>query len=271
MRFKSILDSYGKKVDLKSLMKHNLSAFSLSYITPASRLGGEPVRIYMLKKEKEIDYKVGTTAVILDKFVEILGSALYGVIGLVLLIVLIGIPAIFKWIFWIIVFTALLFLYVFYSRTLKQKGTISKAFKIFRLDRINKFKGAEKTLIDIELMMSDFFKNHKRAFLKSFIFYIISGIFFIIEFKFLLLSIGFSATITQIILAINIWGLMNFAPSPSSLGFLEAGQSGLFYFISGDGSNGLAITLLLRVAYLLITCIGFIFILKFSYNKLNEK
>ena len=99
MKLKVILDSYGYKINLFRLIKQNISAFAVSYVTPATRLGGEPLKVYMLKKECGVNYKTGTTVVILDKFVEILGSALYGVIGLILLILLLGVPLYFKIIF----------------------------------------------------------------------------------------------------------------------------------------------------------------------------
>ena len=270
LRFKSILDSYGKNIGLKTLMRHNISAFSLSYITPASRLGGEPIRVYMMNKEQNIDYKTGTSVVLLDKFVEILGSLLYGIIGLVLLIYMAEVPIIFRWIFGFFVFVGLLLIYIFYFRTKNNKQTISKLFYFLRLNKLKKLTNIGEKIKEIEMLMGDFFRNKKKALFKSFIFYLISGIFFIVMFKFLLLSIGFNATIAQVVLAINIWGLMNFAPSPSSLGFLEAGQSGLFHVISGDGSNGLVVALLLRVAFILLTCLGFFFISKFGYNRIKK-
>ena len=271
LRFKMILDSYGYKINVFRLAKHYVCAFAVSYITPSSRLGGEPVRIYMLKKECNVDYKTGTTTVILDKFVEVLGSALYGVAGLILIAVLLDIPSYLKIIFGLIVFLILFLLFLIYHRTIKGKGVFSNLFIFFRLNKIKDWKKFIPTLKDIEIKMSDFFINHKRSFAWSFFFYIISGALFILEFKFLLLSIGIHASIFQIILAINIWGISAFVPTPGSLGFLEAGQSGLFQVMQNDATAGLAMTLVLRVAYLSLTCIGFIFIIFFSGKELLKK
>jgi uncharacterized membrane protein YbhN (UPF0104 family) len=174
---------------------------------------------------------------------------------------------IYSFLFGVLIFIALLILFIFYSRAIREKKTLIYLFKVITFNKINKY---DESIIKIELIIIDFFKNKKRAFLLSFLFYLISGIFFIIEFKFLLLSIGINATIIQLILIINVWGLMNFAPSPSSLGFLEAGQSGLLYLLSGDGANGIAITLLLRISYLLVTVLGFFFISRFGYNRINN-
>lgn len=270
LRFKVILDSYGYNVNIFRLIKQHICTFAVSYITPASRLGGEPVRVYMLKKECGVDYKVGTTVVILDKFVEILGSALYGVIGLILLIVLFSIPLYFKIFFGFIVFLALFLLFMIYHRTINNKGVFSDLFLLLRLNKIKDWNKFIPTLKDIESKMSDFFKYHKKSFALSIMFYAISGILFIVEFKFLLLSIGMNASIFQLILAINVWGLTAFIPTPGSLGFLEAGQSGLFEIMQGNSAGGLAMILILRACYLAVVCIGFIFIIFFSGKQIIQ-
>ncbi|MCA9485252.1 MAG: flippase-like domain-containing protein, partial [Nanoarchaeota archaeon] len=103
MRFKAILEATHKDISFFRLFKHTVAAFAVSYVTPASRVGGEPVRIYMLKKECGVDYKTGTTAVVMDKFVEFLGTILYGVFGLFLLVSIPAVPNIAKIIFAILV------------------------------------------------------------------------------------------------------------------------------------------------------------------------
>jgi len=243
-RMKVILDSYGKKVPLFVLLKQTICGFAVSYVTPAIRIGGEPVRIYMLKKESGINYKIGTTAVILDRFVEILGSALYGIIGLILIITLLDVPRYFEIVFGAIVFISLFILFIFYYRIIIGKGCFSDLFVFLRLNKIKKWK---------------------------IFFYIICGILFIVEFKLLLLSIGINSSIMELILVINVWGLMNFVPTPASIGSLEAGQGGLFYFLSGMASIGLVVALLLRVAYLMIVCIGFVLIALFNIKQIKKK
>lgn len=270
MRFKVILDIY-KKISIFTLARQTISAFAVSYITPVTRLGGEPVRIYMLKKECKIDYKIGTTAVVLDKFVEILGSTIYGIIGLILLISLFGVPTYFKIIFGSLVFFTLFILYLIYHKSVKGEGSFTSLFVFLRLNKIKKFKKFFISLKGIDSNMKDFFKNHKKSFFLSCFYYVISGILFIFQFKFLLLSIGFDASLLQLILIINIWGLLNFVPIPGSLGFLEAGQSSLFYLLNGETATGFAMTLILRVGYLLIVCLGFLFISHFSIKRIRER
>jgi len=271
LRFKALLDAYDKKVSLPRLIKHTIAAFAISYITPASRLGGEPVRIYLLKKECDVDYKTGTTVAIMDKFVEFFGTLMFGTAGLILLLYVPGIPLGIKMIFGGLLFIGIAILAGFYFRTIKGKGSFSTVFNIFRLNKIKKIKHWTKAIEDVETKVEHFFKNHKRHFFKSFFFYVINAVFLILQIKFLLLSIGFNFNVAQIILVITIWGVLNFVPTPASLGFLEAGQSGLFHFLQGDGAVGLAMTLLLRGAYLIVVLIGLLFISQFSGKRLWKK
>ena len=268
-RLKVILKAYGYTIPIFKLVKQTIAGFAVSYITPVSRLGGEPLRIYLLKKECGVDYKVGTTGVILDKFIEILGSASYGIIGLVLLIYTIPTPLIFKIIFGSCVVLSLIVLGAFYYCSVHQYKSLSALLRLIKLDK--KYKKFNKALIDIESHLSDFFINHKKSFCLSFMFYIISGMMFILEFKFLLLSIGINVSILSLILIINIWGLINFIPVPGGLGFLEASQSGIFYLLVGDGTVGLSMSLLLRVGYLMVVCLGFIFIFYFGSKKIMRQ
>lgn len=268
MRLKVIIDSYGKKVPLLKLIKQTMAGFAVSYVTPASRLGGEPVRIYMLKKENDIGYPTATASVILDKFVEILGSALYGIVGLFFLVSLPGLPLYFKIIFALMIFFILGLLFYFYQKSKKGDNIFSSLVKIFHLSKFIKFKDAVE---EIDKKINYFFKKKKKVFLLSFMFYIISGILFLVQFKVLLLSIGVDASLGELILIINIWGLMNFVPVPGGVGFLEASQSGLFLLFRGSGVEGLAMTLLLRIGYLLVVIIGFFFLSHFGIKQFFQK
>ncbi|MCA9485751.1 MAG: flippase-like domain-containing protein, partial [Nanoarchaeota archaeon] len=159
----------------------------------------------------------------------------------------------------------------FYIRTVKGKGSFSTIFALFRLHKIKRIKHWIKLIKDIEKKTQYFFKYHKHYFFKSYFYYVITAAFLLLQIKFLLLSIGVDFNFPQIVLIITMWGLLNFVPTPASLGFLEAGQSGLFHFLQGNSAIGLAMTLLLRSAYLVMVLLGFIFISQFSGKQIWKK
>jgi len=268
MRFKVILEAYHKKVPFWMLFRHALAAFSVSYVTPFSRIGGEPIRVYMLKKEAGVDYKTGSTAVILDKYVEVLGGALYIIAGLLIVMTLPGAHLSLKLILGVMTLLIFFVLGSVYFRGRKDKGYFSSLFLLFRFHKIKKMSHLLKVIKEIEVKMNRFFRHHKKQFLMSCFYYLVTAVTHIILIKVLLLSIGVNFSVVAIILIIAVWGLLNFVPTPAGLGALEAGQSALFVVLEDNGSIGLAMTLILRFGYLVVIALGFVFLSQFSRRQI---
>jgi uncharacterized membrane protein YbhN (UPF0104 family) len=91
-----------------------------------------------------------------------------------------------------------------------------------------------------------------------------------LEFKFLFLSFGVNVSIVEIILTIVMMGIVNFIPVPAALGFLEAGQAGLYTLLKSSASIGLAFSLVIRLRNILVTVIGFSIISHFSGKQIIE-
>ncbi len=239
-----------------------ISAYAISYITPMARVGGEPLKIFILHEEHQVDYRTGTASIILDRAMELFGSVTFGIIGLILFLFT-PISYKIKLILSLAIVLASILLITFYYRLSKNKPFFSKITP-------KKFK---KTMQDIDSKMSDFIINHKKEFFYSFLFYCMSGFLFLIEFKYLLLSFGIESTITEIILIVTMLGATNFIPIPAQLGSLEAGQIVLFKLLKGQGDIGMALSLLMRIRYLILISIGFLIISHFGFRevlKLNK-
>ncbi|MBU2504124.1 MAG: flippase-like domain-containing protein [Nanoarchaeota archaeon] len=270
-RWGIILKAYGKRVPLRFLMKYTIAGYSISYLTPSAKVGGEPLRAYMLSKERGVDIKLASSSVIIEKFVELAGSAIFGVVGLVLFFSLPGVSLWLKLILGIALTIAFLLLIIVYHRSVTGKGSFSSLFLTFRLDRIAKWKSFVKVIRDVETHMKDFFVKQKKAFMLSFFTYLIYAVLVVFEYKFLLLGLGFNESIRTVILALIVAGFAGFIPVPASLGFLEAGQSTLFSAIKGAGSIGFALSLLVRLRALIFVALGFSFITYFSGKYAGNK
>jgi len=270
-RLQVILKAHKKHIGFFPLLKQTIAGYAVSYITPSVRMGGEPLRVYMMKKENGIDVKTGSSCIVLDKFVEFAGSAIYGIIGLFLIMFIPGVTFNMKLILGVAVFIAASSLMFFYYRTVRAKGSLSSIVKIFKFNKTKKGETFLGAVLDVEKRMAEFFEKDKRAFFISFLFYCVSGITFVLEFKFLILSLGFDAGITELVILITLLGLANVAPSPGGIGFLEATQSGLFYAIRNDGSIGFALSLIIRCMGLFMVAIGFLLISQFSGKEIWKK
>jgi glycosyltransferase 2 family protein len=270
-RWQVILKAHGKKINIWKLLKQTIAGYAVSYITPAARIGGEPLRAYMLKKECRVDLKTGSSSIIIDKFVELLGSVLYGVLGLGLLMFVPEAPRIIKLVLGGIVVLVFLLLSFLYYRLVKRKGFFSYIFVLLHLSKFSKSNKILEALIETEEKIGHFFREHKKTFLIAFFFYCVSGAIFIIEFKFLFLGIGINISIAELILIITFLGVINFVPVPAALGVLEAGQSGLFYLLKGEGSIGLAFSLLVRIRNFSFVALGFLIISSFSGKEIIKE
>jgi len=270
-RLQVILKAHDAHIPFWPLMKQTIAGYAVSYITPSVRMGGEPLRVYMMKKESGIDVETGSSCIVLDKFVEVLGSAIYGVVGFGLIVFIPGVPVQLKLILGLAVLAVSIILIFFYYRTIKSKGSLSSMVNFFKLGRTKKGKRFLDSVLVVEKRMAEFFEKDKKAFFISFLFYCMSGVLFILEFKFLLLSLGVESGIVELIILITLLGLANIAPSPGGIGFLEATQSGLFYAIRNDGSIGFAISLIIRCMGLFMVAVGFLLISQFSGKEIWKK
>lgn len=270
LRWQVILKAHGKNVSFWAILKYTIAGYAVSYITPVANAGGEPVRAYMLKKEKHVDLKTGSSSIIIDKFVELLGTAVLGLIGLYLFLSLPLLSGMFKIIIGILLGFTFFVLFMLYYRTITGKGSFSSLFVFLRLHKIFRFRNFVHVLKNIEKKMESFFLDHKKEFLLSCLFYVLYGIIAIFEFKFLLLGLGINVSLKIIIMSITFFGIANFVPVPAALGFLEAGQSTLFSLVKNDASIGFALSLVIRARALSFVAVGFAIISHFSGKQLEK-
>jgi len=268
-RWKVILKTYRKKVPFFDLVRNVVAGYTVSYVTPSARIGGEPLRAYMLKKENNIDLETGSASIIMEKFVDVSGSFIFGLIGISLFLYYINVPFYLAMSLVAIISILFLILAIFYYRTVRGKGFFSSIYLLFRLNKISKLKGLGKSLIEIEKKMKKFFTNHKKEFFMTFLIYFLQMLFMIFEMKFLLLSFGVNESLMISIFIINVMGIANLVPVPASLGFLEAGESGLLHLVLGNGIFGVALSLIMRVKYLIFITFGFSIISHFSGKQIE--
>jgi len=275
-RFQYVMHAYKKKSSFWVQFKQTISSFAVSYVTPSVRIGGEPLRVYMLKKENNIDIKTGTSIVIIDKFIEFTGSLLFGIIGMILIMFIPGVPLYGKSLLFLALLAGFFVLFFVYYFTIRDgSGPFTYMLELLRFYRFPKWRKLKSPVVMVEKKMEKFFREHKKEFIIGMIFYVLSGLAMYYETKFMLLLLGMSVGFTDIVLIIVVWGAINFIPVPAALGFQEVGQSGLFAIIFGAGEVGLAFSLISRIRSLIFVALGFSFISGFTgeqvMRKLDEK
>ena len=77
-----IIRSENRSVPFLPLVRYRLSTFGISYFTPGPQMGGEPLQVYYLQKNHGLTFARATSAVIMDKLIELLGNSVLIVAGL---------------------------------------------------------------------------------------------------------------------------------------------------------------------------------------------
>jgi uncharacterized protein (TIRG00374 family) len=83
-RWKTILHALGIDVPLIKLTAFRLAGFAISYFTPGTQFGGEPIQAYLLTRNHPIQSDDAVSSIYLDKLIEILVNYTVLFVGLVI-------------------------------------------------------------------------------------------------------------------------------------------------------------------------------------------
>jgi len=170
-KLKYILKTHKQNIPFLKSLKYTLAGFAVSYVTPSARLGGEPLKAYMMHKECKVPYKIGGSSVVIDKFVELSFAVIVAIVGLFLLFLIPGVSTSIKVILFSAILIATALLFFIYYWTIKGKGPFTRLFNLLRFYKFKRFKKASRLIKDVEERMEKFFNHHKKEFIISFLIY----------------------------------------------------------------------------------------------------
>jgi hypothetical protein len=260
VRWKLILSSLGCRISFSRLFSVKLVTNSISYFTPLARLGGEPVRAYILKKQDNIKLSKGIAGVLIDKILEytwifmfIFCGAVYILVEFVIsknLLIALCAPLLFF----------LILLYVFYSKTIRKRGfftDVMQFFKVYKIKGISKVKGGvERT----EKNLSNFFIKKKKVLFMVSLVSILEVICYLALIKLAMGFIGVDAGIIKPLVVLTLLALATTVPTPANLGAYE-GMAVLAFLILGlPAESGLLLSLIIRMTEMSVAIIGILFI-----------
>ena len=81
-----ILRALGQRVPYLRLSAHRLGAFGVSYFTPGTQFGGEPLQVYLIDEGHAVPLAIAITSVTLDKTIELLVNFSFLVAGVISLL-----------------------------------------------------------------------------------------------------------------------------------------------------------------------------------------
>ncbi|HLD97360.1 MAG TPA: lysylphosphatidylglycerol synthase transmembrane domain-containing protein [Candidatus Nanoarchaeia archaeon] len=262
-RWKAVLAGQTVNIPLFTLVKYKLAIFCINYFTPSARLGGEPLKVVLLKKQN-VKSSLAFASVVVDNFVGMGFDAIIGGVALIILFFSSGGAALgdARKLVLALGVAALAVVAASYLLLVKKKSVFSYILEIFgslTRSRNKKFFAIlQKKVAKTEFYMREILSKKPRALLLAVFFAALSWPLTLLQYKLALLMIGVDASWLQILASVVILSFTTILPIPAALGVQEAGQFTAFRLFSANPHTGIALSLVLRAKDALFLLLSFI-------------
>lgn len=258
LRIRSIA---GPASSLKHYMKTTFAGLFVNFITPVMKIGGEPVKIYMLRKE--LGGSRASAAIVMDTFVEIMSSYITFLLVFVSFFFLIPGNLMIYYVSFLVITLVLSAVFLKVSLTPKW---LSKIFDFF-IRKLSRFVRIEKK--DYATMYYDSFKTllkNRKIMFSSLGFSLLGKVLEFIRIWLVFLALGTSLPWSTVAV---FWGfllvLLLIPWIPGGLGLIEAGS--ILAFVALGVNPYLAATAVILdrlIWFWTILFIGFAFTAKYA-------
>jgi len=269
LRWNLILKKQGFCLSVKSLAESFLSGLSFDYLTPVSYVGGEPIKLILLReKNPQISFAKAIASISIDKGLHLSANLLVIVLGAFLLVWRFALP--FYWQLAVLLVPASLFgIFVFLiTHFAANKKFFAKFVKFFGL-KLN--HTAQKTEEEI----------HRIINLRDWGWWLICLVDLLFVscnlFRYWLIAffLGLPLSFSILLGIVALLFLVKIIPLPASLGGMEASQA-LAFSLIGFASTGLVFSLIVRLADLVSIVLGLFFLtrhnlINFYQGKIDSK
>ncbi len=243
-----------ERLPFRDVLGARISAYAVSYLTPAGNLGGETVRVFMLDR---ISRGKCLASVVVDKTVEFLAGLLTVALAVLILVTEFALPQAQRLELFAAV-AVILFLLAFL--VLKQKRGLFAWF-LGLLQKIGIkvpfLESRRVRILETDAHISEFYNRHTRLFLGVFLSYFGQAWLWAAEIYLTFLFLGGDApSFFKCFLIVTLGSFYTFLPVPGSMGVYELTYVSLFALLRIDMTAGMAVILLRRVIGLLWAGIG---------------
>lgn len=266
-RWDVVLKSRNISIPFRKLFIYRIIGMSINFLTPGPRVGGEATQSSMLTKH-DVNFTEGLTTVMIDKIIDITTSGILFLIGITLVGLKYSFTGSFGWILLVLGMIFVVLVVLFYYRMLTSKHFFLRLFHILRLDKVKSktIIKIERKIEEMELIMIEFYKNNKKAFIKTLGISVLSWIAMFFEYKFAAQLLGFNIGIIEIFFIVSFVGMAMLFPIPMAIGVLEAGQISAFALLGLPASAGVALAFLVRAKDIIMALIGMVLLALYGFH-----
>jgi uncharacterized protein (TIRG00374 family) len=266
INWKVIFDRYETGNSLLQMFSARICSHAVNQLTPSAQVGGEAARIYIVNCSTK---RISLASVIVDKTIEFLTLIVFTIIGVAIAITRIPMPGKIKII--LIGFAAAAMILFLFFLSKQKKGLFEWLMELLAKMKI-KLKFLEKNrekIKETDEHISDFYRNHRMAFLSVFLLYSLLVILWVTEIHLTLVFIGATNITFLDSFLITVLGHLAFLFPliPGSLGIYEATYVALFALLGKGTALGFTLVLIRRIIALIWAGFGLISMFRFKTMK----
>lgn len=273
-RWQLVLKAQNCPISFWKVMRAKMAGFTLSYITPAALVGGEPVRAYMVKEESKCGWEKSFASVIIDQTVFFASLFFAMILGFLFLADHFSLPAEVFYAFGIIFIGSASLFYLFY-RKLVNRSAGEQAFFTFiihktRLDRLGFVKKKLHNVDAAEKIMEKFFREEKKYVLAVVLLALFEAFLDILVISIICFYLGQDVGFSKSLGVFFFLTLANFFPIPGSLGSFEMALTFVFGLLGIGKEIGLAFSLISRLINIIFCVAGGFALAYFSIKTVSN-
>lgn len=257
MRWWVVLSALGHSLPYLFLTAYRLAGFTVSYLTPGTQFGGEPLQIALLHRRHNLPVSTSLASVTLDKLLELLANYLF-LAFLLLAAVLAGSAESFLSINLVWPLLGLLFMPMGHLAAMRHgfRPLTRLLARIASAWKTPKVAGLYQLVQQAEDQVGVFCQDHLSSILFSVNFSL--GVWVLSAFEHWLVYafFGMRLTLAQLVVMVAAMRLAFLTPFPGGLGALEASQILALQALGLDPAFGVGAVLWIRVRDLVLAGIG---------------
>lgn len=266
LRWSVIVKSSFKHISFWQLFQYKIVGYGISFITPAAKIGGEPLRAALLQRHG-IKFNKAFSTIVLDKIVDMSTNVGLFILAIFIALTSFALPKDMLFVLILICVFLVGLVGYFYFQTVRNKRFFTGIFRGLQFHRIKALKNFSVKLVEFEDVIFSFYKERTRDFYKSLAISTLTWALMFVEYKLALGLFGLSAVSFEgLFLIISMMGAAYLIPIPLALGVLEAGQVSIFTAIKLPAAAGIALSMVIRARDLIWTILGIIILLFYGFD-----
>jgi uncharacterized protein (TIRG00374 family) len=232
LRWRALLTSLGTQVALPRLLGFRIAGLAVGTLTPGAKLGGEPLRAYMLARER-VPAGTAIASVTVDRALELVANLVFAV-GYCALFALRDSTTASRMLV-VIVASGIAFIagIAWLLRRLRRGSSIVPARMHAVLDRLG---ASRETIQRTDDSLRELIFARPRLMAGALLASLCLNFLILAEYAVLFVAFGASPTLPDLAGALLGVGLAHALPIPASIGALEGAQAAVFE-LAGDGAR----------------------------------